>query len=74
MNGMKSQLWEFRSLKDTGRVKYGNNAMGEIKGHMMITKGEFTIRKVACVEGLHHNLISVPQLVVGTRLNVLFTD
>ena len=40
----------------------------------MITNGELSIRKVAYVEGLQHNLISVSQLVVGTGLKVSFDD
>ena len=64
----------FRSLKDGGIVKYGNNSFGTIKGYGMITNGEFSIRKVAYVEGLQHNLISVSQLVVGTGLKVSFDD
>ncbi|KAI3766946.1 hypothetical protein L2E82_17026 [Cichorium intybus] len=40
----------------------------------MITNGEITIRKVAYVEGLQHNLISVSQLVVGTGLKVSFDE
>ena len=40
----------------------------------MITDGEFSIRKVAYVEVLQHNLISVSQLVVGTGLKVSFDD
>ena len=38
----------------------------------MITNEEFTIQKVAYVEGLQHNLISVSQLFVGTGLKVTF--
>ena len=40
----------------------------------MITKGELSIQKVAYVQGLQHNLISVSQLVVGTRIKVSFDD
>ena len=40
----------------------------------MITNGEFSIRKVAYVEGLQHNLIIVSQMVVGTGLKVSFDD
>lgn len=40
----------------------------------MITNGDFFIRKVAYVEGLQHNLISVSKLVVGTGLKVSFDD
>ena len=47
-------------------MKFGNNSLGEIKGYRMITNGDFSIRKVAYVEVLQHNLISVSQLGVGT--------
>ena len=40
----------------------------------MIMNREFSIWKVAYVEGLQHNLISVSQLVVGTSLKVSFDD
>lgn len=59
MIGRKSQLREFHSLKDVGRVKYGNNTTGEIKGYGMIINREFTIRKVAYVEDLQHNLMCI---------------
>ncbi|XP_052625831.1 uncharacterized protein LOC128132873 [Lactuca sativa] len=45
-----------------------------IKGYGMITNGEFSIRKVAYVEGLQHNLISISQLFAGTSLKVSFDD
>ena len=38
----------------------------------MITNREFSIRNVAYVEGLQHNLISVSQLVVWIGLKVSF--
>lgn len=38
----------------------------------MIMNGEFSIRKVAYVEVLQQNLISVSQLVMGTGLKVSF--
>nr|KAJ0214349.1 hypothetical protein LSAT_V11C400174670 [Lactuca sativa] len=74
MTGRKEELREFRSLKDGGSVKFGNNSYGTIKGYGMITNGDFSIRKVAYVEGLQHNLINVSQLVVGTGLKVSFDD
>ncbi|XP_052621579.1 uncharacterized protein LOC128127195 [Lactuca sativa] len=73
-SGRKEELREFRALKDGGCVKYGNNFFGTIKGYGMITNGDFSIRKVAYVEGLQHNLISVSQLVVGTGLKVSFNE
>ena len=65
---------EYRSLSDAGRVMYGNNTTGEIKGYVLITNNKFSIRKVRYVEGLQHNLISVSQLVVGTGLKVSLDD
>ena len=59
MIGRKDELREYRALKDGGSIKYVNNSLGRIKGCRMITNGEFSIRKVAYVEGLQHNLISV---------------
>ena len=74
MTGRKEQLGEYRALKNGGRVKYGNKFLGEVKGRIMITNGEFSIRKVDYVEILQHNLISVSQLVVGTGFKVSFED
>ncbi|XP_052620814.1 uncharacterized protein LOC128126754 [Lactuca sativa] len=74
VTGRKEELREYRELENGGLVKFGNNALGEIKGYDMITNGKFSIHKVAYVEGLQHNLISVSQLVVGTRLKVSFDD
>ncbi|KAI3740016.1 hypothetical protein L2E82_30432 [Cichorium intybus] len=74
MTGRREELQEYRSLRNGGIIHYGNNATGEIKGYGMITNGKLTIRKVAYVEGLQHNLISVSQLVVGTGLKVSFDE
>ncbi|KAI3515995.1 hypothetical protein L1887_14902 [Cichorium endivia] len=74
MTGRREELREYRSLRNGGRIRYGNNATGEIKGYGMITNGELSIRKVAYVEGLRHNLINVSQLVVGTGLKVTFDE
>ena len=74
MTGRKEELREFHDLKDRGCVKYGNNSYGTIKGYGMITNGDFSIRKVAYVEGLQYNLISVLKLAVGTGMKVLFYD
>ena len=74
MTGRREELREFGSLKEGGKVKCGNNATGEIKRYGMITNGEFSICKVAYVEGLQHNLTSDSQLVAGTGLEVSFDD
>lgn len=70
----KSQIREFQSLKDAGKVKYENNATGEIKVYIVITNGEFTIQKVGYIQGLQHNMISISQLGIGTRLKMYFDD
>ena len=72
--GRKEEIREYRELKNGGLVKFGNNALGEIKGYGMITNGEYSFCRVAYVEGHQHNLISVSQFVVGTGLKVLFDD
>ncbi|XP_052627222.1 uncharacterized protein LOC128133731 [Lactuca sativa] len=74
MTGRREELKEYRSLKDGDRVKFGNNAVEEIKSCGMITNGEFSIQKVAYVEGLQYDLISVYRLVLGTGLKVSFDD
>ena len=61
-------------IKGAGYVIFGNNDLAEIKGYGKITNGDFTINKVAYVEGLKHNLISVSQLVVSTGLKVSFDE
>ncbi|XP_023728925.1 uncharacterized protein LOC111876606 [Lactuca sativa] len=74
MIGRKEELREFKALKDSGNVKYGNNSFGRIKGYGMIKNGYLSICKVPYVEGLQHNLVSVLQLVVGIGLKVSFDD
>ena len=74
MTGRREELGEFRDLKNGGSIKYGNNSFGIIKGYGMITNGDFSIQKVAYLEGLHQNLISVSQLVVGRGLKLSFDD
>ena len=43
-------------------VTFGNNTNAPVQGFGIITNGNFTIRNVAYVAGLKHNLISVAQL------------
>ncbi|XP_023745845.1 uncharacterized protein LOC111894012 [Lactuca sativa] len=74
MTGRREEPREFQALKDGGCVKYGNNLYRTIKGYGMITNEDFSIQKVAYVEGLQHNIISVSQLVVGTGLKVSYDD
>ncbi|XP_052625919.1 uncharacterized protein LOC128132944 [Lactuca sativa] len=74
MTGRREELREFQARTDGGCVKYSNNSYDIIKGYGMITNRDFSIRKVAYMEGLKHSLISISQLVVGSGLKVSFDD
>ena len=65
---------DYRSLKNAGVVKFGNNHKCQVKGYGKVMNGKFTVKRVAYVEGLWHNLISVSQLVVGTGNQVVFNE
>ncbi|KAI3493567.1 hypothetical protein L1887_40767 [Cichorium endivia] len=74
MTGKREYLRDFRTLDDAGNVRFGNNDTCPIRGYGKITNGQFTINRVAFVEGLKHNLVSISQLVVGTGNAVTFND
>lgn len=73
MTGRKENLHEFQKLDNVEVVKFGNNKC-KVKGYRIVKNGEYTVNRVAYVEGLKHNLISVSQLVVGTGNQVLFDE
>ncbi|KAL4570004.1 hypothetical protein LXL04_025653 [Taraxacum kok-saghyz] len=69
MTGRLDYLRDFKPIQQGGHVTFGNDENGIIKGYGILTNGEFTIRRVAYVHGLKHNLISVKQLCnVGHRV------
>ncbi|KAI3700454.1 hypothetical protein L2E82_45084 [Cichorium intybus] len=74
MTGKKEYLRDYRTLDDAGNVRFGNNETCPIRGYGKITNGQFTISRVAFVEGLKHNLVSISQLVVGTGNAVTFNN
>ncbi|KAI3680401.1 hypothetical protein L2E82_50388 [Cichorium intybus] len=74
MTGKKEYLRDYRNLDDAGNVRFGNNETCPIRGYGKITNGQFTISRVAFVEGLKHNLVSISQLVVGTGNVVTFNN
>ncbi|KAI3505818.1 hypothetical protein L1887_28103 [Cichorium endivia] len=74
MTGRREYLRDFRTLDDAGNVRFGNNDTCPIRGYGKITNGQFTINRVAFVEGLKHNLVSISQLVVGTGNAVTFNN
>ncbi|KAI3767811.1 hypothetical protein L2E82_18230 [Cichorium intybus] len=74
MIGKKEYLKDYMTLDDAGNVRFGNNETCPIRGYGKITNGQFTISRVAFVEGLKHNLVSIYQLVVGTGNDVTFNN
>ncbi|KAI3715071.1 hypothetical protein L6452_22037 [Arctium lappa] len=61
MTGDKKLLFSYKA-KSGGAITFGDNMQGQIKGYGEITRGNVYVSKVACVDGLKHNLISISQL------------
>ena len=59
MTGRKENLRDFRSIENARVVKFGNNQKCQVKGYGKVTNGQFIVNRVAYVEGLQHNFISV---------------
>ncbi|KAL4582121.1 hypothetical protein LXL04_006662 [Taraxacum kok-saghyz] len=72
MTGNLHYLRDFKPTQTDQDVTFGNNMTTKIKGYGNITNGNFTKKKVAFVDDLKHNLISVSQL-CDNDLEVLFT-
>jgi len=70
MTGNKSFLTNFVE-KFCGTVKFGNDHIAPILGYGDIVRNGITIKRVAYVEGLRHNLFSVGQF-CDNNLQVLF--
>ncbi|KAI3714929.1 hypothetical protein L6452_21891 [Arctium lappa] len=50
------------TTKSGGAVTFGDNVQGQIKGYGELSRGNVLVSKVAYVDGLKHNLISISQL------------
>ncbi|KAI3746509.1 hypothetical protein L6452_08943 [Arctium lappa] len=61
MTGNKELISSFKA-KSGGAVTFGDNKQGQIKGYGELLRGKVSISKVAYVDGLKHNLISISQL------------
>ncbi|KAI3684879.1 hypothetical protein L6452_34106 [Arctium lappa] len=79
MTGNKSLLLNF--VKEKGpTVTFGDNSRGSTKGYGTLSNGSITFNKVAYVEGLMHNLLSISQLcdlgfyVIFREIDCLITD
>ena len=71
MTGRKTLLTEFK--EEIGpSVTFGGNGKGYTKGCGVLSNGATSFSKVAYVEGLKHNLLSVSQL-ADKDFKVLFT-
>ncbi|KAI3700123.1 hypothetical protein L2E82_44740 [Cichorium intybus] len=74
MTDKREYLRDYGTLDDAGNVRFGNNDTCPIRGYGKIMNGQFTINRVAFVEGLKHNIVSISQLVVGTGNVVTFNN
>ncbi|KAI3718362.1 hypothetical protein L6452_19229 [Arctium lappa] len=63
MTGNKSLLVVFVPSKGPS-ITFGDNSRGSTKGYGTLSNGSITFNKVAYVEGLMHNLLSISQLVI----------
>ncbi|KAJ9544835.1 hypothetical protein OSB04_024542 [Centaurea solstitialis] len=61
MTGSKSVLSNYREEKGLA-VTFGGNGKGQTRGYGTLTNGVTTFKRVAYVEGLMHNLLSISQL------------
>ncbi|KAJ9556551.1 hypothetical protein OSB04_011165 [Centaurea solstitialis] len=61
MTGSKSVLSNYREEKGPA-VTFGGNGKGQTRGYGTLTNGVSTFKRVAYVEGLMHNLLSIIQL------------
>ncbi|KAJ9556599.1 hypothetical protein OSB04_011213 [Centaurea solstitialis] len=61
MTGSKSVLSNYREERGPA-VTFGGNGKGQTRGYDTLTNGVTTFKRVAYVEGLMHNLLSISQL------------
>ncbi|KAJ9539187.1 hypothetical protein OSB04_031920 [Centaurea solstitialis] len=61
MTGSKSVLSNYREERGP-TVTFGGNGKGQTRGYGTLTNGVTTFKRVAYVEGLMHNLLSISQL------------
>ncbi|KAJ9541174.1 hypothetical protein OSB04_027680 [Centaurea solstitialis] len=61
MTGSKSVISNYREERGPA-VTFGGNGKGQTRGYGTLTNGVTTFKRVAYVEGLMHNLLSISQL------------
>ncbi|KAI3692958.1 hypothetical protein L6452_32783 [Arctium lappa] len=62
MTGDRGLLTLYQEKSGGGSVTFGDNKKGQIKGYGVIAKKDIDVCRVAYVDGLKHNLLSVSQL------------
>ncbi|GKE33612.1 retrovirus-related pol polyprotein from transposon TNT 1-94, partial [Tanacetum coccineum] len=71
MTGIKQYL--YRYSKESGpKVVFGDDSLGDIEGYSSVNCNRITFTRVAYVNGLKHNLISISQL-CDANYKILFT-
>ena len=62
MTGTKSLLTDYEEVADGPKVVFGDDSTGTTEGYGVVSNGLVKFSKVAYVNGLKHNLISISQL------------
>src|SRR5581483_9453767 len=68
MTGNKHVLIDFKEEAGPS-VKFGGEGRGITKGYGTLTNGKTTFKKVSYVEGLTHNMLSISQLLLESKLD-----
>ncbi|KAI3758667.1 hypothetical protein L6452_06238 [Arctium lappa] len=71
MTGDRGMLSSYKEKHGGGSMTFVDNKKGQIKGYGVIAKGDIDVNRVAYVDGLKHNLLSVSQL-CDNGLDVMF--
>ncbi|KAI3665057.1 hypothetical protein L6452_43674 [Arctium lappa] len=71
MTGDRGLLYAYKEKSGGGSVTFGDNKKGQIKNYGVIANGDIDVNRVAYVDGLKHNLLSVSQL-CDNGLDVMF--
>lgn len=62
MTGRLEYLIDFKGVTNGGNICFGNDANGTIRGNGSLTTGNLPIQRVAYVQCLKQNLISVRKI------------
>lgn len=58
-DGKVEYIHDFYAATNGGHTNFGNDSNGTIRGYSVLKNEKFSIQRVAYVEGLKHNLVSV---------------